>query len=129
HEIAARARLATGEVHLQDPERARLMEHPRPGRGVELVVAGVKCKRVGTVRAAERATVGQLGQQAERLVQRCGTRGRHGTSDPMSNFLVCACPYRKTGSHPASSAGQAFSGTCAITTPTAACRQGRATSH
>ena len=25
----------------------------------------------------------------------------------------CACPYRKTGSHPGSSPGQAFSGTCA----------------
>ncbi len=75
-QIAARAGLAAGEMHLQHAERRGLGEHPRPGRGVELVVALLERQRIGAIRTAERAAVRQLGQQAKRLRQfhGCGRR-------------------------------------------------------
>ena len=41
-EIAPRRRLAAGQMHLQHAEPGGLAEHPRPGRGIELVGAAVE---------------------------------------------------------------------------------------
>ena len=38
------------------------------------VFSRIERERVGAIRAAERTAVGQLGEQAERLVHHCGTR-------------------------------------------------------
>src|SRR5262249_48919275 len=43
----------------------------------------IEREQVGAIRAAERTAVGQLGEQAERLVHHCGTRQRHVAVDPM----------------------------------------------
>jgi uncharacterized DUF497 family protein len=40
-------------------------------------------------------------------------------------FSFCACPVRKTGAHPGTSPGQAFSGTCAISARLAGPRERR----
>ena len=69
--IAARARLAAREMNLQDAEAGGFLEYARPGLGVELVGARFERQRVRAVRTAERATMRQLGQQAERAVQFC----------------------------------------------------------
>ena len=74
HEVAPRAGLAARQMHLQDTKPRRLVKDAHPGRGVELVLSRVERERVGTIRAAERTAVGQLGEQAERLVHHCGTR-------------------------------------------------------
>ena len=75
-QITACAGLAAREVNLQDAETGGLTEHPRPGLGVEFVRPRFQRQRVGAVRATQRATVRQLGQQAKRLMQRC-TSSRH----------------------------------------------------
>jgi hypothetical protein len=74
HEVAPRAWLAARQMHLQDTKPRRLAENAYPGCGVELVFSRIERKRVGAIRAAERTAVGQLGEQAERLVHYCGTR-------------------------------------------------------
>ena len=68
-EIAPRGRLAAGQMHLQHAESGRFAEHPRPGRGVEFIVALVERERIGAIGTAERAPVRQFGQQAERRRQ------------------------------------------------------------
>ena len=73
-EVAARAGLAARQMHLQDTKPRRLAEDAHPGRGVELILSRIKRERVGAIGAAERTAVGQLGEQAERLVHHCGTR-------------------------------------------------------
>ena len=88
-EVAPRARLAAGQVHLQHAERRRLAEHARPGRGIELAPRAVERERVRAIGAAERTAVGQLGQEAERLVQRywtdrCHVVARHSSSSRLS---------------------------------------------
>ena len=70
HKVAARGRLATGKRHLQHTEAGGLAHHPHPGGRVELVAAFVELERIRAVGTAERATVGQLGEHAERPVQR-----------------------------------------------------------
>ncbi len=75
-EVAARARLAAREMHLQHAQRGRFLEHTRPGRGVELVIARIERQRIRAIGAAEGATVRQLGEKAERFVQCGGTRRR-----------------------------------------------------
>ena len=74
HEIAARTGLAARQMHLQDAKLRRFAEHPRPCRGVEFVPSRIERERVRAIRAAERTTVGELGEQTERLVHHCGTR-------------------------------------------------------
>ena len=91
-EVAPRAGLAAGKMRLQYAEPGRLLEHARPGRGVEFVGARVECKRVRAVGAAKRTAVRQLGQQAERLVQRCGTVSGHATTP------AAACPPSRAAS-------------------------------
>src|SRR6202044_507028 len=79
-QIAARARLATGEMHLQHAERRGFGEHAGPGRGIELVVARIEYERVGAIGAAERTAVRQLGKQTERGMQTHGPIRRHHSS-------------------------------------------------
>ena len=45
-EVPPRARLATGQVHLQNAERRRLLKHARPGRGIELAFSRVERERI-----------------------------------------------------------------------------------
>ena len=61
-EVAPRARLAAGEMHLQDAERRGLAEHPRPGLRIEFVASRIERERIGAIRTAERTTMRQLGQ-------------------------------------------------------------------
>ena len=82
-EVAPRTRLAAREMHLQHAERRRFVEDARPGRGIEFVRARIERDRIGAIRAAERATVRQLGQEAERLVQRYRA-GCHAAVIPLS---------------------------------------------
>src|SRR5215813_4043837 len=70
-EVAARARLAARQMHLQDAKPRRLAEDAHPGRGVELVLSRIEREWVGAIGAAERTAVGQLGEQAKRLVHYC----------------------------------------------------------
>jgi hypothetical protein len=72
-EIATRARFAARQVHLQHPRLRRFAENAQPGRGVELVLPCIERERVRAIRAAERAAMGQLGEEPERLMQHCGT--------------------------------------------------------
>src|SRR5262249_32005969 len=98
-EIASRRRLAAGEMHLQDPEPRGFAKHPRPGRGVELGVPLVHLEWIGAVWAAERTTMGEFGEEAERAVERLrrpavtasisigATVGRHGITVPRASCL------------------------------------------
>ena len=61
-EIAARAGFAAGEMHLQNAKTGSFAEHPRPSRRIELVCPGIERQRVGAIRTAERANVGEFGQ-------------------------------------------------------------------
>ena len=70
HELSAHAMDATA-LHAK---LRRFAEHPRPCRGVEFVPSRIERERVRAIRAAERTTVGELGEQTERLVHHCGTR-------------------------------------------------------
>ena len=72
-EIAAGERLAAGKMHLQDAERRRLAQHPLPGSGVELGPGALERQRVRAIGAAQRAAMGQLGEQRQRRIDRCGT--------------------------------------------------------
>ena len=74
HEIAPRTRLAARQMHLQHAKRGRFAEDTQPARGIELVLSAVERERVRAIGAAERTTMRELGQQAERLVHYCGTR-------------------------------------------------------
>jgi hypothetical protein len=74
HEVAPRARLTPGQMHLQHTKLRRLAEDAQPGRRIELVLSRIERERVRAVRAAERTAVGQLSKQTERLVHHCGTR-------------------------------------------------------
>ena len=70
-EVAARARLAARQMHLQDTKPRRLAEDAHPGGGVELILSRIEHERVGAIGAAERTAMGQLGEHAERLVHHC----------------------------------------------------------
>ena len=69
-EVPAQQRLAAGEVELQDAQLPALGQHPLPFRRGQLLGVGGQVERVGTVRAVQRAAVGEFGQQAERPVHR-----------------------------------------------------------
>ncbi len=77
-QIPSRRRFAAGEVDLQYAEIAGLVEHPAPGRGVELAAGRLERQRVGAVDAAHRAAVRDLGEQRERR------RHDHDSSTPFS---------------------------------------------
>jgi len=62
HQIAPCAGLAAGEMNLQDAKPGGFLEDTRPRLGVELFAARVEHKRVRAIRAAEWATMRQLGQ-------------------------------------------------------------------
>ena len=70
-EVAARARLAARQMHLQDTKPRRLAEDAHPGGGVELILSGIEHERVGAIGTAERTAVRKLGEHAERLVHHC----------------------------------------------------------
>ena len=74
HEVAPRAGLAARQMHLEDANACRVAEDASPSRGVEFVLSRIERERVRAIGAAERTAVGQLGEQAERLVHYCGTR-------------------------------------------------------
>ena len=65
-QVAARRRLAAGQMDLQHAHRRRFAKHARPGRGVQFVGPIVQGQRVGAIRAGEGTAMRQLGQQAER---------------------------------------------------------------
>src|SRR5262249_22109185 len=74
HEIAPRAGLAARQMHLQDTKPGRLAEHAQPCRRIELILSRIERERVRAIWAAERTAMGQLGKEAERLVDHSGTR-------------------------------------------------------
>ena len=51
---------------MQRPERRGLGEHPRPNRRLEFGARTLERERIGAVGTAERATVRQLDQDADR---------------------------------------------------------------
>jgi hypothetical protein len=63
-------------MNLKDTQCSRLVKYPAPCRAIELVVAPVERQRIGTIGAAERATVCQFGKQTEGRRQ-AGTIRRH----------------------------------------------------
>jgi hypothetical protein len=82
HKVAAQRRLAAGQVHLQHARLAGLPEHAQPRRSVEFVPIVTEVERIGTVRALQRTSVGQFGQQAERCRHSRRDAGRSaGTPD------------------------------------------------
>ena len=75
-QIVAQQRLATREIELHDSERLRLAEHTQPVVGGERVGVAGPVGRIRAVRAAQRAAIGQLGD--ERVGARLLTHGRSG---------------------------------------------------
>jgi hypothetical protein len=61
--IAASQRLATRKMHLEDTQHSRLGEHPLPRCRVELGACALKVQRVRAIGTAQRAAMGQLGEQ------------------------------------------------------------------
>src|SRR5258705_10776642 len=66
-EVAPRAGLAAGKMHMQHAERRGFGKHPRPSGGVEFAVARLEPKRGGAIRATERAPMRQLGEELRLL--------------------------------------------------------------
>jgi hypothetical protein len=86
-EIAPRARLTAGQMHLQYAERGGLCKYACPSLRVELVGSRIERQRIGAVRTAQRTAVRQLGQKAERAVQ-SGTVSCHvEDSSVMGGFI------------------------------------------
>ena len=89
HEVAPRAGLAARQMHLQHAKLRRFAEDAQPGRGIELVRSCIERERVRAIRAAERATMGQLGEEPERLMQHCGIqRGRRAPDPKALSWLL-----------------------------------------
>src|SRR5262249_56458835 len=65
NKIATRSRLPAGEVHLHDAQLRGFLEHPLPGRGVELVLAPLERQWIGAIGTTKRTPVRQLGKQAD----------------------------------------------------------------
>jgi hypothetical protein len=61
-------------MHLQYTKLRRLAEDAQPSRRIELVLSRIERERVRAIRAAKQTTVGEPGEQTERLVHHCGTR-------------------------------------------------------
>ena len=64
------------------------------------------------------------GDEIDILRRECGQFGGQDKDQGAKRnaFVVGACPFRKTGTHPGSSPGQAFSGTCAQALRAVDCR-------
>src|SRR6516164_3883525 len=69
-EIAPHQRLAAGEMDLKDPECGRLVEHAAPGRRVELGAGAGELPWVRAIGTAQRAAMGQFGEQRKRWLDR-----------------------------------------------------------
>ena len=65
-QVAPGQRFAAGEMDLQDADVGRFVEHAQPDGGVQLAGGTRQLQRVGAVRAGERATMGEFGDQPER---------------------------------------------------------------
>ena len=63
HDVAPCRRLAAGEVDLQAAQRRRLAEHARPFSGGQLGAGPRQFDGVGAVGAAQRAAMGELGEE------------------------------------------------------------------
>ncbi len=81
HEIAPRTGLAARQMHLQDAKLRRLVKHPRPCRGVKLVLSRVEREGVRAIGAAERTAMGQLGEEPKRFMH-CGASEGRIPTDP-----------------------------------------------
>ena len=67
--------------------------HRHPGRGIELVGAAIERDGVRAIGAAERAAMGELGEQAERARQRCAVRcHRHSSISFLSTSPRSSAP-------------------------------------
>ena len=64
-QVAPRRGLTSGQMDLQDAERGRFPENPRPGRHIDLVVAPVERQRIRAVGTAERAAMREFGKKTE----------------------------------------------------------------
>jgi hypothetical protein len=64
--VPACARFPAGEVDLQNPERRRLPEGPSPSLRIKFAASRIKGNRVGAIWTAERATMRQFGEKANR---------------------------------------------------------------
>jgi hypothetical protein len=73
HEIAPGTRLVARQMHLQRPKRGRFAEDSEPSRGIEFLLSPIEREWVRAIGAAERTTMGELGEEPERLMERCGT--------------------------------------------------------
>src|SRR5215475_13325612 len=62
-------------MHLQHAEARGLAKHPCPGGGVEFALALVHFERIRAIGTAERTAMGELGEQAERIVERLPATG------------------------------------------------------
>ena len=65
-QIAAHGRFAAGEMQLQHAERRRLVEHAKPGFGVQFAAGALQVQRVGAIGALQRAAMRQFGNQPQR---------------------------------------------------------------
>src|SRR5439155_25543442 len=65
-QVGALQRFATGKTYVQHPQVRRLVQYPLPIFSWELVRRGSQLKRVRTVRAMQKAAVGDFGQQTIR---------------------------------------------------------------
>ena len=86
-QVAAAGRLTTGKMHLQDAKCGRFAEYPSPVFERKFAAAAFQLQRIGAIGAAQRATMGQFGKQAERrrrLVVRIGRRVSHRLTMPLS---------------------------------------------
>jgi hypothetical protein len=64
-QVAPRRGLTSGQMDLQNAKRGRFPKNPRPGRGVELVVAPVERQRIRAVGTAERTAMREFGKKTE----------------------------------------------------------------
>ena len=62
--IRPRQRLAAGKMQLQHAQGRRFAENAPPFRGAQLLGARTHLQRIGTVDAAQRAAMGDFGDQA-----------------------------------------------------------------
>ena len=68
---------------MQRAERGRLAEHALPGLAVELIARALERHRIGAIKTAERAAMGELDQKPDRRGGR-----RRGMSGHVSSTLL-----------------------------------------
>ena len=69
HEVLAHQGLATRETELRGAHRTAFTEHPQPLLGGKLILILCVVSRVRTIEALQRAAVGQLCQQPQRVIR------------------------------------------------------------